>query len=185
MLLCFLAYVIATLTSYTVQFINCSHCLLDKTIWNQQFGWLGTTPKFKGILTIGWGKRWSSNYMKPLCDNYQTAHFEIISNRLFCGKFRQKGWVSIDPCSNIQLPVDAFNVLEACDKRGDKWFSCIHTIMEYIQDFHPKVYVYHICNNKKIEHQFTPDVDMKRRSLKADLSPGTQRTGVWYGHVYI
>ena len=31
MLLCFLAFVIATLTSYTVQFMNCPHCLLDKT----------------------------------------------------------------------------------------------------------------------------------------------------------
>ena len=85
MLLCFLAYVIATLTSYTVQFMNCLHCLLDKTMWNQQFGWLATTPKFKGILTIGCRKRWSSNYMTPLCDNYQTAHFEISSNCLFCG----------------------------------------------------------------------------------------------------
>ena len=28
---------------------------------------------------------WSSNYMTSLCDNYQTAHFEIISNYLFCG----------------------------------------------------------------------------------------------------
>ena len=61
----------------------------------------------------------------------------------------KKRWVSIDPCSNIQLPVDAFNVLEACDKRDDNWFSSIHTRMEYIQDFHAKVYVYHICNNKK------------------------------------
>ena len=40
MLLCFLAYVIATLTSYTVQFVDCLHCLLDKTMWKQQFGWL-------------------------------------------------------------------------------------------------------------------------------------------------
>ena len=93
--------------------------------------------------------------MTPLCDNYQTAHFEISSiKKLFVlWQFRQellrKGWVSIDPSSNIQLPVDAFNVLEACDKRDDKWFSCIHTRMEYIQDFHAKVYVYHICNNKK------------------------------------
>ena len=85
MLLCFLAYIIATLTSYTVQFMNCLHCLLDKTMWNQQFGWLATTPKFKVILTIGWGKRWSSNYMTPLCDNYQTAHFENSSNCMFCG----------------------------------------------------------------------------------------------------
>ena len=85
MILCFLAYVIATLISYTVQFMNYLHCLLDKTMWNQQFGWLATTPRFKGILTIGWGKRWSSNYMTPLCDNYQTAHFEISSNCLFCG----------------------------------------------------------------------------------------------------
>ena len=85
MLLCFLAYVIATLTSYTVQFMNCLHCLLDKTMWKQQFGWLATTPKFKGILTIGWWKRWSSIYMTPLCANYQTAHFEIRSNCLFCG----------------------------------------------------------------------------------------------------
>ena len=54
-------------------------------MWSQQFGWLTTTPKFKGILTIGWGKRWSSNYITPLCDNYQTAHFEISSNCLFCG----------------------------------------------------------------------------------------------------
>ena len=153
MLLCFLAYVIVTLTSYTVQFINCLHCLLDKTMWNQQLGWLATTPKFKGIRTIGWGKRWNSNYMTHLCDNYQTAHFEISPNCLFLWQFRQelwrKGWVSIDPCSNIQLPVDAFNVLEACDERDDKWFSCIHKRMEYIQDFHAKIYVYHTCNNKK------------------------------------
>ena len=85
MLLCFLAYVIATLTSYTVQFMNCLHCLLDKTMWNQQSGWLATTPKFKGILTIGWEKRWSFNYMTLLCDNYQRAHFEISSICLFCG----------------------------------------------------------------------------------------------------
>ena len=182
MLLCFLAYVIATLTSYTVQFMNCLHCLLDKTKWNQQFGWLATTPKFKGILTIGWGKRWSSNYMTPLCDNNQTTHSEISSNCLFCGNsdknYGEKGGYQ------FRLPVDAFNVLETCDKRDGKWFSCIHTRMEYIQDFHSKVYVYHICKTK-IKHQFMPDVDMKRKSLKAGLSPGTQRVGVWSGDVYI
>ena len=150
-----------------------------KTMWNQQFGWLATTPKFKGILTIRWGKRWSSNYMTPLCDKYQTAHFEISSNCLFCGNsdknYGKKGWVSIDPCSNIHLPVNAFNVLEACDKRDDKWFSCIHTRMEYIQDLHAKVYVYHIfLQQQEIEHQFMPDVDMKRKRLKAGLSPGTE-----------
>ena len=95
MLLCFLAYVIVTLTSYTIQFMNCHHCLLDKAMWNQRFGWLSTTPKFKGILTFGWGKRWSSKYMTPLCDNYQTAHVEISSNCLFCGNsdknFGEKG----------------------------------------------------------------------------------------------
>ena len=104
MLLCFLAYVIATLTSYTVQFINCLHCLLDKTMWNQQFGCLATTPKFKVILTIGWGKRWSSNYMTPLCDNYQTAHFEISSNCLFCGNsdnnYGEKGGYQLYPYKN-------------------------------------------------------------------------------------
>ena len=84
MLWCFLAYAIAILTSYTLQFMNCLHCLLDKTIC-QQFGWLTTTPKFKGILTSGWGKRWSSNYMTPLCDNYQSAYLEISSKYLFCG----------------------------------------------------------------------------------------------------
>ena len=31
---------------------------------------------------------------------------------------------------------------------------------------------------QKIEHQFMPDVDMKRKSLKAGLSPGTRRVGV-------
>ena len=99
MLLCFVAYVIATLTSYTVQFMNCLHCLLDKTMWNQQFGWLTTTPKFEGILAIGWEKRWT------------------ITRQLI--QLWPKGWVSIDPCSNIQIPVDAFNVLEACDKSDE------------------------------------------------------------------
>ena len=47
-LLSFLAYVIVALRSYTVQFMNCLNCLLDKTMWNQQFGWLVTTPNFKG-----------------------------------------------------------------------------------------------------------------------------------------
>ena len=77
-----------------------------------------------------------TNYMTPLC---QTAHFDISSNCLFCGySDKNYAWVWIDPCSNIQLPVDALNVS-----------SCINARIEYIQDSHAKVYVYHICNNKK------------------------------------
>ena len=42
--------------------------------------------KVQGVyLQSAYGKRWGSNYMTPLCDNYQTAHFDISSNCLFCG----------------------------------------------------------------------------------------------------
>ena len=183
MLLCFLAYAIATLTSYTVQFMNCLHYLLDKTMWNQQFGWLATTPKFKGYTynrlreKVGFQIHDTSLWQLP--DSSFWNYFQLFVLWQFRWELWRKGWVSIDLYLNIQLPVDAFNVLGACDKRDDKWFSFIHTIMEYIQDFHVNVYVYHICNNKKIEHQFMPEVDMKRKNLKAGLSPGTQRVGGW------
>ena len=39
-------------------------------------------------------------------------------------------------------------------------------------------FMFTILQQQKIEHQFMPDVDMKRQSLKAGLSPGTQRVGV-------
>ena len=44
-ILCLLSYVNGTQTSYTVQCVNCSYCLLDKTMSNQIFGWLMTTTK--------------------------------------------------------------------------------------------------------------------------------------------
>ena len=39
--------------------------------------------------------------------------------------------------------------------------------------------VFHICN-KKVEHQFLSDVDMKRKG-KPGINPGTQRVGFLRG----
>ena len=143
MLFSFLAYVIATLTSYTVQFMSCLHCLLDKTIWNQQFGWLGTTPKFKGVyLQSAEGKcgvpiTWYlfvTITKQLILTLVQIVCFVAIQTRTMAKRMGMN-WSS---CSNNQLPVDAVNVLEACDKRDDKWSSCIHSSVEYIQDFYAK-----------------------------------------------
>ena len=41
--------------------------------------------------------------------------------------------------------------------------------------------VYHICNNKKLEHQFLSDADMKRKRPKPVTNPGTQQVGVSWG----
>ena len=168
-------------SGYTVQFMNCLHCLLDKTMWHQQFGWLATTPKFKGILTIGWGKRWSSNYMTPLCDNYQTAHSEISSNCLFCGN-SDKNYGGRGGYQLILVRIFNFQPMASMSWR--------HTIkgmtngsVVSIQECNifktsmPR-FMFTICATTKKEHQFMPDVGMKRKSLKTGLSPGTQRVCV-------
>ena len=182
MLLCFLVYVIATLTSYTVQFMNCLHCLPDKTMWNQQFGWLTTTSKFKGILTIGWGKRWSSNYMTALCDNYQTAHLEISSNCLFCGNsdknYGEKGEYQL-----ILVTIFNFQSMPSMSWRHaikGMTNGSVVTIQEWniFKTSMPRFMFTIFATTNKIEHQFMPVVDMKRKSLKAGLSPGTKRVGV-------
>ena len=165
MILCFLAYVIATLTSYTVHFMNCLHCWLDKTMWIQQFGWLATTPRFKGILTIGWGKRWSSNNMTPLCDNYQTVHFEISSNCLFCGNsdknYGEKGGYQL-------ILVRIFNFQSMPSMSGRHAIKgmtngSVVSIQEcnILKTSLPR-FMFTIFATTKIEHQFMRDVDMKR-----------------------
>ena len=122
MLLCFLVYVIVTQASYTVQFMNCLHCLLDKTMWNQQFGYLVTTPKFRGYTHNRLREKGefqlhdTSSWQLP--DSWFWCKFQLFVLWQFRQELWRKGWVWIDPCSNIQLPVDAFNVSETCDKKG-------------------------------------------------------------------
>ena len=145
-------------------------------MWSQQFGWLTTTPKFKGILTIGWGKRWSSNYITPLCDNYQTAHFEISSNCLFCGNsdknYGEKGGYQL-----ILVRIFNFQSMPSMS-----WRHAIKGMTNgsdvSIQEWNifktsmPRFMFTIFTTKTKTEHQFMPDVDMKRKSLKAGLSPG-------------
>ena len=139
-------------------------------MWNQQFGWLVTTPNFKGILTIGWGKRWSFNYMTPLCDNYQTAHLKLVpivcfvaiqtrtmakrvginwslfeystsSRCLQClGGMRYKGW------QMIQLYPYKNGI---CSR-----LPCQGLCLPYLQQ-------------QRRGHQFMPDVDMKRKKSES------------------
>ena len=116
MLLCFLAYVIAILTSYTLQFMNCLHCLLDKTMWNQQFVWLATTPKSKGYTYNRQREKVEFQLHHISLWQLPDSSYQLFVLWQFRKKLRRKVRVSIYPCSNIQLPIDAFNVLEACDK---------------------------------------------------------------------
>ena len=164
MLLRFLAYVIATLTSYTAQFMNCLHCLLDKTMWNQQFGWLATTPKFKGYtynrLREKVELQLHDTSLWQLPDSSFWNYFQLFVLWQFRRELWRKGRVSIDPCPMIQLPVNAFNVLEACDKMDQLYpykngiysrLSCQGLCLPYLQQ-------------QRIEHQFMPDWHEKQKS---------------------
>ena len=63
---------------------------------------------------------------------------------------------------NIRLPVNAFTVLGACDKRDVN--GPVVSVQE-LNMLHTMDDVYHICN-KKLQYQFLSDVDMKRKNTQ-------------------
>ena len=136
----------------------------------------------RGILTIGRGKSWSSNYMTPLCDNYQTAHFEISSNCLFCGNsdknYGEKGGYQL-----ILVRIFNFQSMPSMSWR--------HVIKGMINGSVVSIQEWNISKTSMPRFMFTIFATTKNRALihawcwhekkksETGLSPGTQKGGVW------
>ena len=113
------------------------------------------------------------------------SSFWISSNSLFCGnsdkKYGEKGGYQL-----ILVRIFKFQSMPSMS-----WRHAIKGSVVSIQEWNifktsmPRFMFTIFATTTKIEHQFMPDVDMKRKSLKAGLSPGTQRVGIWQGDVYI
>ena len=125
-----------------------------------------------GILTIDWGKvdgAEGKTYV-PI-----TRHITLTIRQLFltfvpnvlCVAIQTRpmatkmgmGWSLCEYSTSNQC---LHYLIRACDKRDNEWSHCIRTRIKHISDLHTMDDAFHICN-KKVEHQFLSDVDMKRK----------------------
>ena len=161
--------------------MKCLHCLLDKTMWNKQFGWLVTKSKVHVV------------YLQPAegkCVVPITWHLFVTitrqlisSNCLFCGN-SDKNYGEQDGYELVLVWIFNFQSMPTMSWR-DAIKGMTNGPLVSMQELNifktsmPRCMFTIFATTTKIGHQFMPGVGMKRKSLKAGLSPRTQRVGVW------